>query len=150
MKIEYKITLDEVVETQLLWLRDTDIFKQWVIWGMFYWLLAISLVVYFAEGHLPIKLFFGFILGAFIGGPIIFNRKALIRKKLHKFIVKKYGHDNFGMACVSIDDENIVYANEDVTSSYKLNSLKDIEDTEKGILMIFSKKKNHLLTKNRI
>lgn len=139
MKIEYEVTVDEMIETQLLWLRGTNVFKKWIAWGVFYWLLVVALITYFAEGDTIVKLAVGFIFGAFLGGPIILNHKSLIGKRIRKLLLKKLGNEQLGLARVCINNERVEYASNDTVISYNLSALVKVEEIDKGLLLDFSK-----------
>ena len=141
MKIEYSVTLDEIVETQLYWLRGSGVYEKWIIWGCSYWVLITLIIVYLGNGNIFIKFLVGAIFGALVGGPIIFRRKELIAKRLRKTLVKKLGEENNIHATVEIDGENIIYESEDTVFKYALKNLKSAEIVENGLLLDFDKGK---------
>lgn len=139
MKIEYITTIDEIIDTQLLWLRGTNIYAQWIAWGIFFWVLIIFLIAYFSTGPLINKLFAGLLLGGFVGGSLIFNHKSMIRKKLKKVLVKKLGSEEPIPAKIILANDKIEYSSNYSSTSFMLEGLEKIEELSNGLVLNFSK-----------
>ena len=139
MKIEYKATIDEIVTTQMLWLRDTHTLEKCVAWGVFYWLGTVLAVVYFGNGPLFNKLLIGFLVGGVIGGRMIFNPKSIIRKRLRKVIVKKLGSDNPVPSSLLLTEDKLEYSTNNSVIGMQLKSLSKVEEVEDGLFLDFTK-----------
>jgi hypothetical protein len=137
MRIEYETTIDEMATTNLLWLKDTGTFEKWIAWGVFYWLLVIAIIIYFAEGSLFGKFMGGAAIGGLLSYRMIFDHKTLIHKKLKKALIKKLGSNEAIPASLEITAQELIYRTEDSTVSFMLKTLKKVEDIEGGILASF-------------
>ena len=139
MKIEYDTTIDEMITTQMLWLRDTKTFEKWMAWGVFYWLGIVFLVVYFGNGPLFNKLLVGFLFGGVIGGRMVFNPKSMIRKRLRKVLVKKLGSDNTVPASLLLTEDRLEYSTNNSSIAMLLKDLAKVEEIEDGLFLDFTK-----------
>jgi len=137
MELEYSSTIDEILDTQMLSLEESNIFIQWIAWGILLWVLTAFLIVYFGEGALINKLLIGVFLGGIVGGRMVFGYKALIRKRLKKVIVKKRGDANPFPARVKLTDDKIEYSSEHLSMAFQLSALKQVRNVEEGIALYF-------------
>lgn len=132
-------TIDEIVETQLLWLRGTNIFSKWIAWGVFLWVLIVFLITYFGDGPVVNKIFVGILLGGFIGGNVIFNYKSIIRKRIKRVLIKKLGFDEPFPATVIMENDKIEYSSNCSTTSFRLSDLECFEELSDGLALNFKK-----------
>ncbi|EKF73444.1 hypothetical protein A11A3_13865 [Alcanivorax hongdengensis A-11-3] len=138
MKLKYLSTLEEAVETQILWLRDLNTVAKWRLWGAFYWALVAALVYAFATGPTINKLAIGLVLGSFLGGNLVFNAEGALRKKLKKIILKKSGEFEPSQVTVILSDSSIEYSARGITLEFDRSKLTSVVSSEIGLVATFN------------
>lgn len=138
MKIEYDTTIDEMVTTQMLWLRGTNTVEKWQAWGVFYWSAIMFLIVYFGNGSLISKSLAGFVVGGVIGGRMVFDPKSMIKKRIRKILVKKLGSESSIPSTVQITEDKFEYSSNNSNISFHLKDLSEIEEVDDGLLLNFT------------
>lgn len=139
MKIEYQTTIDEMVTTQMYWLRNSGVFGQWVAWGALWWVSIGALVFYFAEGPLINRLLVSVIFGGIVGGTMIFGHKSMIRQRMRKVFVRRIGSDQPIPATILLDDGKIEYRADNVSIAFRLEDLARVEEPDDGIFLDFAR-----------
>ena len=137
MKLEYLSTLDETIDTQMLWLRDLNTVTKWRLWGAFYWFVIVALVFGFATGPTINKIVIGIVFGGLLGGNLVFNAENVLRKKLKKIILKKAGTFEPAPAIVTLFDSQIEFSSRGTTTEFNLNKIKSVENIKSGLVLNF-------------
>ncbi len=141
MKLEYLSTLDEAVETKILWLKDLNTVNKWRLWGVFYWLGITTLFVALAPGPVEIKIGIGFVLGGLTCGNLVFNAEKLLRRKIRKIILKKTKTFEPAPAVVTLSGSTLDFSSRGVTVEFNLKEIISLQNTQKGLIVNFEKGK---------
>lgn len=135
MKLEYLSTLDEVIETQMLWLRDLKTVTKWRLWGVFYWFVIAALFFGFATGQTINKIVFGTVFGGLLSGNLVFNAENVLRRKLKKILLKKAGTFEPAPATVIFSGSQIEFSSRGTTTVFNLNKIKSFENIRNGLVL---------------
>lgn len=139
MKLEYQSTLDDVIETQMLWLRDIKTVAKWRIWGGFYWILIATLIFTFATGPTINRLLIGVFLGGLVGGNLVFNAENALKRKMKKLILKKEGTFEPATAVVTVSGSIIEFSSRGTTVEFNLQDIESLENEKSGLVVNFKK-----------
>lgn len=148
MKLEYLSTLDETIETQILWLRGVNTIVKWRLWGVFYWIVIASLFYTFSSGPALNKILGGLAIGGLVGGNLVFNAENSLKRKIRKLILKKTGVFDPAPAIVTLLGNKLEFSSRDSTITFDLKKIKSVEHKKGGLVLDFQEGKLLYLPQN--
>ena len=133
MKIQYKSTIDEAVDTQIRLLNTSDVAKSWKLKG-FIWAPILFFGFYFGiPDEQNIKLIFASIVSIVFIIIYIPIYKNTVKKRIRKLIVEQLGTDKPVQCEYEFSEESIIFRRIGTEIRFKWDNVQKIIENDKDI-----------------